>query len=59
MIGSSSRTQSFKRKVEMESRRHCLLSKAEMSLQISVRVAGIKLVSFEIGTGGKRNRSGE
>ena len=43
------------------SRRHCLLSKAEMNLLISVRVAGIKLVSFEIGTGagGKRNRSGE
>ena len=42
----------------MESRGHCLLSKAEMSLQISVRVAEIKLISFGGGAGGKRNGSG-
>ena len=32
MIGPSSLKQSFKRKVGMESRGHCLLSEAEMSL---------------------------
>ena len=35
----------------MESRGHCLLSKAQMSLQISVRVAEIKLISFGGGAG--------
>ena len=43
----------------MESRGHCLPSEAEMSLYISVRVAGIKLFSFGGGAGGKRNGSGE
>ena len=43
----------------MESRGHCLLLKAQMSLQISVRVAEIKLISFGGGAGGKRNGSGE
>ena len=32
MIGTSSLKQSFKRKIGMESRGHCLLSEAEMSL---------------------------
>ena len=32
MIGPSSLKQSFRRKVEMESRGHCSLSEAEMSL---------------------------
>ena len=59
MIGPSSLKQSFRRKVGMESRGHCLLSEAEMSLWISVRVAGIKLVIFGGGAGGERNGSGE
>ena len=50
---------SFKQKVGMESRGHCLLSEAEMSLWIPVRVAGIKLISFGGGAGGERNGSGE
>ena len=39
MIIPSSLKQSFKRKSGMESRGQCLLSEAEMSLGISVRVA--------------------
>ena len=46
MIGPSSYKQSFKSKVRIKSRSHCLLSEAEMSLQIYVRVAGIKLIIF-------------
>ena len=38
---------------------HCLLSEAEMSLKISVKVAGIKLIIFGGGADGKRNGSGE
>ena len=37
---------------------HCLFSEAEMSLLISVRMDGIKLISFGGGAGGKRNGSG-
>ena len=59
MIGPSSLKQSFKRKVGMESRRHFWLSESEMSLWISVRMAGIKFIIFEGGAGGKRNGSGE
>ena len=59
MIGQSSMKQSFKRKVGMESRGHCSLSEAKMSLWISVWVAGMKLISFGGEAGGKRNGSGE
>ena len=59
MIGPSSLKQSFKRKVGMESRGHCLLSGAEMSLLISARVAGIKLIIIGGGAGRNRNGSGD
>ena len=36
-----------------------LLSEAEMILKISVRVAGIKLISFGVGADEKRNGSGK
>ena len=39
----------FPRKVGIEPRWNCLCSDVEMSLYISVRVAGIKLISFRCG----------
>ena len=49
----------FRKKVEVELRRHCLFSEGKTSLCFSVSLSGVKLISFCGRADERRNGSGE